>query len=505
MGKQEGFHDLPLTAPKGTKELWRWLRDELRAAILNGRLKRGTRMPSTRGLARQYECSRGTVVMAFEHLRAEGYIEGRRGTGTFVALELPDDSLSAGRPAVRLPKQISDAGLSARGRIATEHVLTLPASRSIGKAFRSYEPGIDLFPVDLWSRISGRVVRRAPRSLYGQGDARGYAPLRKAIAEYVGSARGVRCDPDQVLVTAGTQQALDLIARLLLDPGDAVWMEDPGYPGAVYVFRAAGARVVPVPVDGEGIRIDWALRHRHRARLVYTTPANQFPTGVTMSLGRRLKLLDWAMAEGTWIIEDEYDAEYRYFGRPVPALQSLDESGSVIYLGTFTKMLFNALRLGFAVLPERLVDAFAAARSLTDRHAPTLQQAVLAEFILEGHFAHHVRRMRQVYAERISVLVEAAKHRLGGLLDVDHAASGMRTIGWIRNGEHDLDVAQRARSQGLELAALSQFAVRHTPAAGLVLGFAGCTPPELRRGVDVLAAVMQRTREDGLPVQTLGR
>src|SRR5215471_20359006 len=220
MAKQEGFHDLPLTAPKGAKELWRWLRDELRAEILNGRLKRGARMPSTRGLARQYQCSRGTVVVAFDHLRAEGYIEGKRGTGTFVALELPDDSLSARRPAVHLPKQTSRAGLSNRGRIATEHVVTLPPSRSIGKAFRSYEPAIDLFPVDLWSRISGRVVRRAPRSLYGQGDCRGYAPLRKAIAEYVGSARGVRCDADQVLVTAGTQQALDLIARLLLDPGD---------------------------------------------------------------------------------------------------------------------------------------------------------------------------------------------------------------------------------------------------------------------------------------------
>src|SRR3954452_20547123 len=207
MSKQEGFHDLPLGPPIGSKELWRWLRDELRAAILNGRLKRGARMPSSRGLARQYECSRGTVVMAFDHLRAEGYLEGRRGTGTFVALELPDDSLAASRPSIRLPKQSSSAGLSKRGRTVTEHVMTLPASRSIGKAFRSYEPAIDLFPVNLWSRIAGRGVRRAPPSLYGQGDARGDAPLRKVIAEYVGSARGVRCDADQVLVTAGTQQA----------------------------------------------------------------------------------------------------------------------------------------------------------------------------------------------------------------------------------------------------------------------------------------------------------
>ncbi len=490
MGKQEGFHDLPLTVSPGGKELWRWLRDELRAAILSGRLKRGTRMPSSRGLARQYQCSRGTVVMAFDHLRAEGYIEARKGTGTFVALALPDDSLAASRPPIRLPKQSSRAGLSKRGRTATDKVSTLPASRSLGKAFRSYEPAIDLFPVNLWSRIAGRVVRRAPRSLYGQGDARGYAPLRKAIAEYVGSARGVRCDADQVLVTAGTQQALDLIARLLLDPGDAVWMEDPGYPGAAFAFRAAGARIVPVPVDDQGIQIEWARRRRYRAKLAYVTPANQFPTGVKLSLSRRLQLLHWALAEGAWIVEDEYDAEYRYFGRPVPALQSLDESGSVIYLGTFTKMLFNSLRLGFAVLPQRLVDAFAAGRSLTDRHAPTLEQAILAEFILEGYFAHHVRRMRQVYAERISVLVEAARRCLGGTLDVQHAASGMRTIGWLRNPEKDLEVAERARAHGLELAALSQFALRHLPPPGLVLGFAGCAPAELRRGVDVLASVL---------------
>jgi len=490
MSKKEAFQDLPLGQAAGAQELWRWLRDELRGAILNGRLKRGARMPSTRGLARQYQCARGTVVLAFDHLRAEGYIESRRGTGTFVVLALPDDSLTAKRPSIRLPKQHSRAGLSKRGRMSTEGVPVLPASRSVGKAFRSYEPAIDLFPVDLWSRIAGRVVRRAPRSLYGQGDARGYAPLRKAIAECVGSTRGVRCEADQVLVTAGTQQGLDLIARLLLDPGDAVWLEDPGYPGAVDAFRAAGARILPVPVDKEGIQVDWACRRRQNGKLIYTTPANQFPLGLTMSLSRRLQLLQWALAEGAWIVEDEYDAEYRYFGRPVPALQSLDESGSVIYIGTFTKMLFNALRLGFAVVPERVVDAFAAGRSLTDRHPPTLQQAVLAEFILEGHFAHHVRRMRQIYAERIGVLVEAARQKLAGRLEVEHAASGMRTIGWLRGGGNDVQVAQQARARGLELAALSRFTLRHPSPAGLLLGFAGCTPGELRRGVDVLASVL---------------
>jgi GntR family transcriptional regulator/MocR family aminotransferase len=267
-------------------------------------------------------------------------------------------------------------------------------------------------------------------------------------------------------------------------------MEDPGYPGALYAFRAAGAHIMPISVDAEGLRIDLVRRQRQKGALVYTTPANQFPLGITMSLPRRLQLLNWAIAEGAWIVEDEYDAEYRYFGRPVPALQSLDQSGSVLYIGTFTKMLFNSLRLGFLVLPDRVVDAFAAARSLSDRHPPTIQQAILAEFILEGYFSHHVRRMRQVYAERASILVEAATRQLGGVIDVAHPGSGMRTIGWLRTDEHDLYLADRARSQGLELAALSQFVLRHRPPDGLVLGFAGCAPSELRRGVDVLATIV---------------
>jgi GntR family transcriptional regulator/MocR family aminotransferase len=490
MSKRAPFQDLPLERPRGEKELWRWLRDEIRNSILSNKLRRGNRMPSSRELAQQSQCSRGTVVTAFEHLQDEGYLETHKGAGTFVALGLPDDLLAARRPTVRSSNRPSRAGLSKRGTFTADYVSPLPASRSVGKAFQAYEPAIDLLPVDLWSRIAGRVVRRAPRSLYGQGDSRGYAPLRKAIAEYVGSARSVRCDPDQVIVTAGAQQALDLVSRLLLDPGDTVLMEDPGYPGAVSAFTAGGARVVPIPVDDQGIKIAMVPRQHTNAKLIYTTPANQFPLGITMSLPRRLQLLDWAIDKGAWIVEDEFDAEYRYFGQPVPALQSLDRCGAVIYVGTFTKMLFNSLRLGFLVLPERVIDPFASARVLIDRHSPTLEQAILAEFILDGHFGHHVRRMRQIYSERVSVLVESARKRLSGRLNVELAPSGMRTIGWLQNGENDQTVAGRARAQGLEIAALSQFAIRSHKLSGLILGFAACTPGELRRGVDVLASVL---------------
>ena len=504
MGKAETFQDLSLAAPGEGVELGHWLYSEVRAAILDGRLKPGSRLPSTRNLSKQYGLARGTAAAAFETLRSEGYLEAVVGSGTFVAMRLPDESgppLSVDGPEVRPP---SRAGLSIRGRDAVRDVRLLPASLSLGRAFRSYEPAIDLFPVELWSRVAGRVLRRAQRSLYGQGDAKGYLPLRKAIAEYTGAARGVRCDAAQVIVTSGAQQGLDLICRMLLDPGDAVWMEDPGYPGAKFAMRAAGARITPVPVDREGVVVSEARRLEPNARLAYVTPANQFPLGVVLSHQRRCELLEWAACANAWIVEDEYDAEYRYAGKPLPSLQSLDRSGCVIYVGTFTKMLFNSLRLGFLILPERLVEPFAAARSFLDRHPPTLEQAVLAEFILDGHFGHHVRRMRQTYGRRIGTLCEAARERLAGQLDTVRANSGMRTVAWIRNGESDLEVARRARSAGLEVAAVSEFTERYAHPAALILGFAGCASAELKRGVGVMAAVFDQSQSrsaasDGVP------
>jgi GntR family transcriptional regulator/MocR family aminotransferase len=268
-------------------------------------------------------------------------------------------------------------------------------------------------------------------------------------------------------------------------------MEDPGYPGAWQTLRAAGARIVSVPVDQDGLNVAAACKLAPRAKMAYVTPANQFPLGVTMSADRRVELLHWAAEAGAWIVEDEYDAEYRYYGRPVAALQSLDHTGAVIYVGTFTKMLFNALRLGFMVLPPRLVNSFEAARSFVDRHPPTLDQAILAEFITEGHFGHHVRRMRQLYAERMAILKEESEKHLGGLLDVTHAAAGMRTVAWLKPETSDKAAAEQARRLGLEVMELSSFAIKRPVAPGLILGFAGCNPEELRRGVSVLAAALR--------------
>ncbi len=498
MGKSETFQDLSLMPPGEGQELGNWLYTELRAAILDGRLKPGSRMPSTRGLSKQYALARGTVAAAFENLKSEGYIEAKVGAGTFVSIHIPDQSMAARADSTGAVAEPSSAGLAQRGRDAVHGVRLLPASHSVGKAFRSYEPAIDLFPVNLWSRVAGRVLRRAPRSLYGQGDARGYLPLRRAIAEYVGAARGVRCDAGQIIVTSGAQQGLDLIARMLLDPGDAVWVEDPGYPGAVFSLRASGAQVIPVPVDRDGLIVAAGRKAQPHAKLAYVTPSNQFPLGIAMAQHRRLELLDWAASENSWIVEDEYDAEYRYFGRPLTSLQGMDRSGCVIYVGTFTKMLFNSLRLGFLVVPERIVDAFAAARTVLDRHPPTLEQAILTDFILDGHFGHHVRRMRQMYTRRMAVLCDASRERLGGRLELVEAASGMRALGWIRTGEKDADVANRARSAGIELASLSDFTIQHSHPDALILGFAGCPAAELKRGVGVLAGVLEGRQASGI-------
>ena len=491
MSKEETFQDLSLNPPSGEQDLWRWLYTELRGAILDGRLRPGARMPSTRSLGMQYSLSRGTVVVAFDQLQAEGYTRTEVGSGTYVASGAPDGFLSPTRKPATLALPRSKAAFPKRAQEFLKGVEVLPASHTIGKAFRTYEPAIDLFPVDLWARVASRVLRRVPRSLYGHGNAAGYQPLRRAIAEYVGASRGVHCSAEQIIVTSGTQQALDLIGRFLLAIGDKVWMEDPGYSGALQTLRTSGARIVPIPVDEDGLIVSAGRKLAPKAKLAYVTPANQFPMGVTMSADRRLDLLRWATNANAWIIEDDYDAEYRYSGRPVAALQALDSSGCVIYVGTFTKMLFNALRLGFMVLPERLVEAFELARTFVDRHPPTLDQAILAEFITEGHFGHHLRRMRQIYAERIEVLKTAADEHLDGLVDVVHAGAGVRTLGWLKTWKFDHDAAQQARKFGLEVEPLSLFTTKYNRPPALMLGFASCTSAELRRGVSLLATALR--------------
>jgi GntR family transcriptional regulator/MocR family aminotransferase len=356
------------------------------------------------------------------------------------------------------------------------------------RAFTTGIPALDVFPFELWSKIIGRQARLINSNTLVYQDSAGYKPLREAIANHLTVTRRVRCTPEQIIVVAGSQGALDLVARLLLNPGDPVWMEDPGYLGARGALVAAGARLVPVPVDAEGLNVEAGIAKCPDARLAYLTPSHQFPLGVTLSLARRLALLDWAKRAGAYIIEDDYDSEYRFAGRPLATLQGLDEANSVIYVGTFSKVLFPALRLGYLILPPTLVEAFLAARHFIDIHPPLLEQASLAEFITEGHFGRHLRRMRGLYAERRDTLLGA----LADLpLELYASETGMHCMGWLPAGLKDADVARAAAAQQVDVTPISKFRLDAPGRDGLMLGYAGVDKPHILKGARRLAVALK--------------
>lgn len=492
MPKQTTSLPLSLSAPQAGTPLYRWFYDELRFAILEGRIAPGARLPATRDLAREYKLARATVVTAFEQLKSEGYVEGRVGAGTYVSEVLPDDLLQVGH--------ISAGATTGRRRVAwSSYARRLQLFRGTGgsrrtRAFRANQAALDVFPTTLWAQVVSRRLRRASAQLLSGGEALGYRPLRLAVAAYLNASRGVKCSEDQVLIISGVQEALERAAHLLIDPGDPVWVEDPGYKGANIVFRAVGAKVHPVPVDAEGLDLEWGRRRWTRAKLIYVTPAHQFPLGVTMSLRRRLALLEWARRSRTLIFEDDYDSEFRYQGRPIPALQGLDRAGVVIYAGTFNEVLFPALRLAYLVVPSGMVDRFAAAQSVSMRHAPLLDQAALCDFITEGHFARHIRRMRELYSERLSVFLEASRSRLGGLLEIPDIEAGLQTVGWLACGIGAERAAEEAAKHDVEVIPLSRYSSRlRSSRQGLLLGFAAVDARELRRGVEQLAGALEQS------------
>lgn len=486
LGLQPTFAALHLDHGR-PEHLYQQLYAEIRAAILGGRLAPGARLPSSRELARELGVARATVVGAFEQLLAEGYLEGRAGSGTFVACDLPDDLLIARPPAGAAPAgPPAPLALSRRGAaLAATRVSASPGDRGAPRPFEAGVPDLGGLPLATWSRLAARRYASPPPELLAYGDPAGYGRLREAVAAYLAAARGVRCAAAQVIVVAGSQQGLDLAARLLLDPGEQAWVEDPGYVGARGALGAAGAALVPVPVDAEGLDVAAGARLAPGARLAYVTPSHQFPLGVTMSLPRRLALLAWARDAGAWVLEDDYDSEYRYAGRPLAALQGLDGGGRVIYIGTFSKVLFPALRLGYIVVPPALAGAFAAARALADRSPPGVEQAILADFIEEGHFARHIRRTRARYAERREALVEAARP-LAGRLDVAPATAGMHTVGWLPPGADDRAASRAAAARGISAMPLSAYAARPLARGGLILGYSAFTPEQIRSAVGQL-------------------
>jgi GntR family transcriptional regulator/MocR family aminotransferase len=467
---------------------YRWLYTVLRGEILGGRLRRGARLPATRDLARQYGLSRGTVVSAFQQLKSEGYLQGSVGSGTYVSKVLPDELFRAARegglnaPArTKQLRRVSEYGK----RVSLFPTFALRPSR----AFRANLPALDLFPTTVWAQITSRRLRRASTNFLLGADPLGYRPLREAVAEYLSTSRGVKCVPEQVAIVSGVQEALDLAARLFLNPGDPVCIEDPGYVGAAKVFEAVGAKICAVRLDDEGLELS---ENRMRGcRLVYVTPGHQFPLGIIMSLARRLALLEWARKSNALIFEDDYDSEYRYAGRPVPAMQGLDRNGLVLFAGSFSKVLFPSLRLGYLVIPPDVVNYFAAAKSVTSRHAPLLEQAVLCDFITEGHFGRHLRRMRQVYAERLSVLLASAAKNLAGLLEISKVEAGLQTVGWLCGGIDGESAAKAAAARSVEMTPLSSFSRGRATREGLQLGFAAVDTREIRRGVVELGVALE--------------
>jgi GntR family transcriptional regulator / MocR family aminotransferase len=483
--------------------LHRQLYDWFQRAIANGQLRPGQRVPSSRALAAELNISRVPVVNAFEQLQAEGYLQTFTGAGTCVASSIPQETIAAaarkttGKQGNRTsgPNQKKGARRisqpSAAARAAPQPWL------NISGAFRMHVPALDRFPIDIWSRLVARNARKPAKEQLAYGDTMGYAPFREAIAEYLGTVRAVRCDPSEVMAIAGSQQGLQLSTRVLLNRGDPVWMEEPGYPGAHQAFAAAGTRLIPVPVDSEGLNVEEGIRRCANARAVYVTPSHQYPLGRTLSASRRMQLLNWASRSGAWIIEDDYDSEYRFGIRPIASLQGLDSDARVIYIGTFSKVLFPSLRLGYVVVPTDLIPTFSAVREATDIFSSTLYQAVLADFIEEGHFARHTRGMRMLYMDRSNTLVKAIREQLGDALEIVSAEAGMHVTGLLPPGVVDTAVSHQAAANGISAMPLSICCLKRPSRGGLVLGYGGADVAQIREGVRKMKIILEDQRNKG--------
>jgi GntR family transcriptional regulator / MocR family aminotransferase len=469
----------------------------LRGGILRGELAPGARLPSTRALAADAGVSRNTALLAYDQLLAEGYIDGRRGSGTYVTTELPE-AQTAVRSAPRRPYAAASAPphLSRVGeRLAARNLTWAPLPARVPVDFRYGRPAFDEFPHDTWRRLLLRRWRRASERDLDYGPATGLPALREAIADYLRRARAVDAAAEQVVVVNGSQQGLDLCARLLLDAGARVVIEEPHYPGARAVFLAAGVRLLPAAVGADGLDVARLGAAASRARLAYVTPSHQFPTGALMSLARRLALLGWAERGDAYVIEDDYDSEYRYAGRPVESLQGLDQRGRVIYLGTFSKLLFPALRLGYLVVPPPLARVFANAKAMTDTGSATLEQGTLADFIRDGHFERHVRRARARNAARRAVLLDAIATHLGTRVDVRAADAGIHLLlrlPGVSAARLKACIA-RAEQRGVRVYREAICYLDPPPAAGLLLGYGGLAEAQIRDGIRQLALALEET------------
>jgi GntR family transcriptional regulator / MocR family aminotransferase len=475
--------------------LHRQLYDELRQSILAGRLAAGSRLPSSRALAASLGVSRTTVTQSYDQLISEGYLQTAIGSGTSVCLQLPDELLRTTpvKPtALKTQAKRKIARLSDYGESLNDAEPLEPPEYEAAINFRSGRPALEEFPLRLWRRLFLRQYRLGNARMLDYADgAQGYRPLREAIRNYVSRSRAVNCDASQIVIVNGSQQALDLITRILIDRDDMVGLEDPGYLGARRAFLAQGARLMPVPVDEAGLVVERLTTPvAVKPKVVYVTPSHQFPTGAVLSLPRRLELLAWAEESDGLIIEDDYDSEFRYSSRPIPALQGLAQSQSVIYVGTFSKILFPALRVGYLIVPEYLTRVFSRAKWLADRQTPMLEQKVLTDFINEGHLERHLRRMRTLYDRRRQTLVRALEYHLGGRVEILGENTGMHLMVRLQTALSDEEVVSRARAEGMGLVSAKLYYLKNGRRDEFVLGYAGLSERKIQEGVRRLAKII---------------
>jgi len=458
--------------------LTRWLYDEIRAAILSGRLRRGSRLPSSREFAAQQGVSRHIVVNVFDQLVAEGYLASHVGSGTCVCDEIPEDFLARHDSESVSPSQLAKVSALPEG-------YNRPS-----RPFRLTEPALDEFPLAAWNRIVRRVSRLTTvRSLAG-GEWAGAASLRAAVATYLSASRGVACAAENIVIVSGTQQSLDLLARLVTVPGDAVWLEDPCYIGAVDAFRLAGAVIIPVCVDENGLDPAHGRSQCPAPKAIYLTPAHQFGMGTILSQDRRLDLLRLASKQGTILIEDDYDSEFRFSGRPLPTLRGLNGAESVFLLGSFNKILFPALRLGYMVVPDAWLDCVLALRYRSDRYPPTMSQEVTAAFIEEGHLDRHLRRMREIYGARRAALESFVEQYLKGVLRLPEIEAGLVTPAYLLNELSARRATELAAQQGIEVWPIDRYTIHRRDLRAIMLGFAAFNENQIRMGVQTLAKAL---------------
>ena len=472
---------------KDSKPLYRQVYDGYRTAIVNGRLRAGQRVPSTRILASDLGVSRIPILNAYAQLTAEGYFLGQVGVGTVISRSLPDQIAVSGARG-------SGPAKAPRSRLLPKRTSLLDAAEDVPwrrgwGAFCVSQVAFEDFPFPVWNSLVTRHCRSACAKSFDYGNPMGSKDLREAVATYLRTARGVRCEAEQIMIVSGSQQALAISARALLDRGNRVWLEEPGYRFARNTFVFSGFHIVPVPVDDEGLNVAAGIRQCRKAKAALVTPSHQYPLGVTLSASRRLQLLDWAESSGSWIIEDDYDSEYRYESMPIASLQGLDGNARVIYIGTFSKVLFPSLRLGYLVIPPDLVKHFLAVRVAMDMGPANFHQAVLADFIREGHFSRHIRRMRLLYSERRSRLVENIRKDFGLGAEVTGEQAGMHLCVAF-NGIRDHEIAQRAARHSLWLVPLSSSYMSKACRQGFILGFGSTVVEEIPRAIRTLRAVM---------------